>query len=178
MSLYYPRLNEASTKKVWEVNMDRSKVLWQEKIQFDDKNVDEIMRYAIEHFKELKKTKSTWNGRQIRNAFQTAIALSEYEAQRDAKKYKLDTVPKACLQKSHFEQVARASSHFDRYLKEPWGGTEGDLAREGFERRDELGDVDSDRGKRRKRKSGRRRRASSESESRDEDERRRGDHSD
>ncbi|KAJ9604443.1 hypothetical protein H2200_011279 [Cladophialophora chaetospira] len=122
--------------------MARSKALWQDKIQFDDKNVAQILHYALEHYKELKKTKTTWNGRQIRNAFQTAIAIAEYEAHRTAERYKLPEIPKACLEKSHFEKVARASSHFDRYLKMTWGGTERDLARETLERRDSFADSD------------------------------------
>lgn len=169
MSLYYPRLDEASTKKVWNVNMDRSKIIWKEKIQFEEKNVADILSFAIEHYKDLRKSKTTWNGRQIRNAFQTAIAIAQYEAQRTAEKYKLPEVPKACLERSHFEKVAKASSHFDQYLRETWGGTERDLAREGQERRDEVADSDyNDRRTRRKRKSGGRRRGS-EDEMSDED---------
>jgi hypothetical protein len=161
MSLYYPRLDEASTKKVWDVNMDRSKVIWKEKIQFEEKNVAEILSFAIEHYKDLRESKTTWNGRQIRNAFQTAIAIAEYEAHQAAERYKLPEVPKACLEKSHFEKVAKASSHFDRYLRDTWGGTERDLAREGQERRDEAADSDyNGRRTRRKRKSGRHRRGS------------------
>lgn len=161
MSLYYPRLDEASTKKVWNVNMDRSKVIWKDRIQFEEKNVADVLSFAIEHYKRLRESKATWNGRQIRNAFQTAIAIAEYEAHRTAEKYKLSEVPKACLERSHFEKVAKASSHFDQYLRDTWGGTERDLAREGQERRDEVADSDYEGWRtRRKRKSSARRKGS------------------
>jgi hypothetical protein len=60
--------------------------------------------------------------RQIRNAFQTAIALAEYEARQPG----AETV---YLGKKQFEIIAEASEEFDRYLKDTLGALDVDLAR-------------------------------------------------
>lgn len=44
------------------------------------KDYDNILVYANEHYKEHEPLKATSSGRQIRNAFQTPIALTEYDA--------------------------------------------------------------------------------------------------
>src|SRR5690348_13165548 len=60
--------------------------------------------------------------RQIRNAFQTAIALVEDEAHRPGAEL-------PCLGKKQFEIVAQASEEFDKYLKKTLGAVDADLAR-------------------------------------------------
>lgn len=49
-----------------------------------------------------------WNGREIRNAFQTAVALAEYEADTQGKDIE--------LRQDHFEKVVEMSSQFKVYL--------------------------------------------------------------
>ena len=53
-----------------------------------------------------------------------------------------------------FEKVAEASRHFDEYIKATLGSAEEDLARERFERRDDLGmsDIDQEAGSKKKTK--------------------------
>jgi hypothetical protein len=60
--------------------------------------------------------------RQIRNAFQTAIALVEYEARQPGAEL-------PSLGKAQFEIIAEASEEFDRYLKNTLGAVDADLAR-------------------------------------------------
>jgi hypothetical protein len=60
--------------------------------------------------------------RQIRNAFQTAIALVEYEARQPG-------AEPPSLGKAQFEIIAEASEEFDRYLKNTLGAVDADLAR-------------------------------------------------
>jgi hypothetical protein len=60
--------------------------------------------------------------RQIRNAFQTAIALVEYEARQSGAEL-------PSLGKAQFEIIAEASEEFDRYLKNTLGAVDADLAR-------------------------------------------------
>lgn len=70
--------------------------------------------------------------RQIRNAFQTAIALVEYEARQSRAK-------KPTLGKKQFRIVAKASAEFDEYLQRTLKGPDSDIAfREGM-RYDEFG---------------------------------------
>ncbi len=105
VSLYYPTLDKESTVKIWKMNLQR---LVDNK-KYLDVDRDAILDYAKEHYKRISKGYgSTWNGRQIKNAFQTAIALAEF----DAKKHKT----KPNLTVDHFEVVAKASEGFDEYL--------------------------------------------------------------
>lgn len=71
-----------------------------------------------------------WNGREIRNAFQTAVALAEYEAEDRAKRPRgiayakpaTDDAATAAsvvpieLNQSHFERVVDMSNSFKKYL--------------------------------------------------------------
>ncbi|KAL8688805.1 MAG: hypothetical protein Q9218_005370 [Villophora microphyllina] len=126
VKLYYPILDKRATLKIWKMNLER---LAKSKKTMEVE-ADEIYEYARTHYRELhKKGKTTWNGRQIKNAFQTAIALAEFDAnQRQGK-------PVLALE--HFKVVAQAAEDFDDYLYGLHGGTEGDLAKRYMQRDDE-----------------------------------------
>ena len=111
VSMYYKELDRASTLKIWRMNLDRlnrenKKPAPARKIEFD---TEEIMEFARGHWRDGHR----WNGRQIKNAFQTAIALAEWDA---------SDSPNACpgdiahLETKHFKDVAIASARFDQYL--------------------------------------------------------------
>jgi len=74
---------------------------------------DDVLEYAYEHYHHAEKTYgpsvSRWNGRQIRNAFQTAYSLALYKAV-NGQEPRLD--------KEQFIQVTDATIEFDRYLYE------------------------------------------------------------
>lgn len=96
---------------------------------------EDIYDYARRHYKDLhKKGKTTWNGRQIKNAFQTAIALAEFDANKTG-------AEKPVLTLEHFKVVAQASEDFDDYLCRVHGGTEADLAIRYQQRDDEPTDA-------------------------------------
>ncbi|KAK8137127.1 hypothetical protein PG984_005067 [Apiospora sp. TS-2023a] len=126
MSLYYPELDELKTKKVFKLNLD----LIQErfgrqgrKITYD---VSSIEDFAEQHYR--KHVYSRWNGRQIRNACQTALALAEYDAHggqiaQDDVDDDSDVV--VALQLRHFLLVQTAYLDFGRYLGDI-RGTQGD----------------------------------------------------
>ena len=65
-----------------------------------------------------------WNGREIRNAFQTAVALAEYEATQKRKKLIAQGEMKESeahafeieLRQDHFEKVVEMSDNFKKYL--------------------------------------------------------------
>ncbi|OQO11118.1 hypothetical protein B0A48_05373 [Cryoendolithus antarcticus] len=69
------------------------------------------------------------NGREIRNAFQTAVALAEYEAVRDEE----GTI---MVEEHHVQQVAEMSREFRLYLNELHKGDEEKRAARAFERLD------------------------------------------
>ncbi|KAL8721255.1 MAG: hypothetical protein Q9225_002032 [Loekoesia sp. 1 TL-2023] len=126
VSLYYPALDRRSTLKIWKMNLDR---LAKSKKPLEVE-AEEIYEYARKHYKELhKKGKMTWNGRQIKNAFQTAIALAEFDANKKQ--------GKPVLALEHFKVVAQATEDFDDYLCEVHGGTDADLAKRHLQRVDD-----------------------------------------
>ncbi|MCJ1398890.1 hypothetical protein MMC11_002091 [Xylographa trunciseda] len=129
MSLYYPSLDREATREIWTWHIKN--VVKNKKDMVVDKK--EIFKFALSHFAELDEEKVVWNGRQIRNAFQTAVALAEYDAFKVKEKYKVEEP--AHLTAAHFEQVAKASKDFDKYLQAVWGGlNENDLSRRAQER--------------------------------------------
>ena len=98
------------------MNLERTQKLWEDSVKITEKDHDEILKYAEEHFKDLQKLKTTWNGRQIRNAFQTAIAIAEYDACQAQEEYGLPTAPMPRLKVGQFQKAAKASRHFDEHL--------------------------------------------------------------
>ena len=118
LPLYFGRLTLKSTLDIWQVNLDR--VTKRNKIDVDQK---QVLKFAKRHFKRLEKEgQQTWNGRQIRNAFQTAIALAEYDVQDasspSASKEQTEGVAvRATLSTKHFKTVVNASDEFEDYMK-------------------------------------------------------------
>ena len=143
MSLYYPKIDEDATIKIWEMNIDRAREIWGDKLSIDEPDRKGILKFASKHYNELAKSETTWNGRQIRNAFQTAIALAEWAAYQSQLKYKSPVPLKPRLESEHFEKVAKASKHFDAYLNETQAGTLADLAEQNRERKDNFREVGS-----------------------------------
>ena len=75
---------------------------------------DSIIQFAEEHWVANKTKRSRrWNGRQIKNAFQTALALATWDFN-DGKDGKMLQRPK--LADKHFSIVSQTSAHFDDYI--------------------------------------------------------------
>lgn len=103
-----------------------------EKFKVDE---ERLYRFARQHYKENRPKNAHWNGRQIRNAFQTATALAEFEtheaAQNEKKKAREGaelSLFEPELKVEHFETVAIASSEFDDYLYKLRGKTDSSRA--------------------------------------------------
>ncbi|KAK6340044.1 hypothetical protein TWF730_001819 [Orbilia blumenaviensis] len=101
ISLYYPKLGQASTKEIWEKNISRLKASGMD-IDIEE---DKIRSFVDKHWESNKHNPSRqWNGRQIKNAFQTAIALANwdfYNGQRSA------GLKRPLIKAAHFKRVAR-----------------------------------------------------------------------
>ena len=126
ISLRYPSIDLEATKAMWRNIMNRLEIDNKSaaiKIVFDKEG---LLEFAQRHYEKCQKEGITWNGRQIRNAFQTAIALGHYE--RTAKiraenmtpeealatgKKKWNTVK---LTKANFQKIARTASDFEEYI--------------------------------------------------------------
>lgn len=110
-ALYYPPLDKKQTLKVWEMNLDllqaRNEAEGELKVKFDK---EEIMKFARRHWRKGE-DEHRWNGRQIRNAFQTAVALAAFDTTEGEGQ---DLEPRITAE--HFQKVWTASDEFNKYL--------------------------------------------------------------
>lgn len=116
--LHFPDLTNDDRARIWDTSFRK---LGNER---PDVKVDfSIYDYAYrdETIRNLK-----WNGREIRNAFNTMIALAEWDA-KDKGKYTKDG--KIELRREHLQQVARLSNNFKEYLQSLRGFGEADHAK-------------------------------------------------
>ena len=125
MSLFYPRIDLETTLRLYEVFIRRTKEEQERLGSFLFKiSQKQLLRFAERHFRKLEKRGlGTWNGRQIRNAFQTAIALAEHESQQSE-----PSEPRPVLGKRQFQIVADGSEEFDHYLYQTLGALDSDIA--------------------------------------------------
>ncbi|KAF4501997.1 AAA family ATPase [Fusarium agapanthi] len=130
MSLFYPQLSLDITCKLYEKFIRRAKAEQMKQGCYAFKIKEkEILKFGKKHFRTLEKNgHETWNGRQIRNAFQTAVALAEHQSMTRS-----PGDPQPTLGKEQFDAVARGFMQFDEYLSRTLGATDADMAkREGW----------------------------------------------
>ncbi|KAM7195320.1 hypothetical protein V8F20_007539 [Naviculisporaceae sp. PSN 640] len=75
VSLRYPGIDLNATRQMWEnilTRLEKENETAEIKIEF---NREKLLNFAEQHYKRRVASHSCWNGRQIRNAFQTALAL-------------------------------------------------------------------------------------------------------
>lgn len=130
LPLYYEPLGRKQTEEVWKVNMKRLKARRGDEIDFDEKD---LLEYAEELYDGSEGVALRLNGRQIRNAFQSAAALAEHEATKGAN----TDATKFTLRWQHFNQVVRAVEDFERFITKTHGMTESDSAKLHQLRRDD-----------------------------------------
>ncbi|KAM0522519.1 hypothetical protein ACHAPE_002110 [Trichoderma viride] len=119
VSLYYPALDLRSTRKIFKLNLRLIKERFQEKNRSITINKKEILDYASDYWE--KNEKMRWNGRQIRNACQTALAIAEFDAQKDASGDDDAKDAQVTLSDGHINTVFSAYLEFMRYLKNIYG---------------------------------------------------------
>jgi hypothetical protein len=158
VSLYYPRLDEDQTVEIFKVNIRKLREIVQQKqklqADLDPKakrpplfiSDQDILDYAVWHYKINEETPELrWNGRQIRNAFQIAYSLAEFdmrstlvaqEGERSKGILHLGAGD-GRLDWRQFDMVAAAIEKFEDYLQCATNGTDGDRARTAFIRADE-----------------------------------------
>ncbi|KIW06451.1 uncharacterized protein PV09_02895 [Verruconis gallopava] len=139
--LYYEPFDKETTLKVWKSFIAHavSQMKLREDIKFRiDKN--EILEFALQHFRKDKNAR--WNGRQIRNAFQSALAMAEYDALHPDSSSSTDTessheethenrdkakiqqkILEVRLGRKQFEVIAQTMASFDKYVRETIGMT-------------------------------------------------------
>ncbi|KAJ4387636.1 hypothetical protein N0V93_008233 [Gnomoniopsis smithogilvyi] len=121
LTLFYPNLDADQTKRIWKMNISRVQRHSEERVA-NGATAIEIDRKGIKLFAKRTFEILNWNGRQIKNAFQSALALAEMEAQNNA-----TDSPK--LNAKKFRLIAHASEQFEHYMMETHHGkTEDQLA--------------------------------------------------
>ncbi|KAH7309775.1 hypothetical protein B0I35DRAFT_358846 [Stachybotrys elegans] len=97
VSLYYPPLDRKQTYQIFEVNIGKLEAILENKAEHQSKmepgtpkppmlEIDrgDILGFALDDFDGNEKTpERRWNGRQIRNAFQIALSLAEFDMRSD-----------------------------------------------------------------------------------------------
>ncbi|RYP23849.1 hypothetical protein DL765_000926 [Monosporascus sp. GIB2] len=112
LTLYYPKLTEKQTIKIFKRNFERIGEINEARRKNNlpefqyEKSQKKVISWAKRKWETLR-----WNGRQIRNTFQTAMALAEFHA-KDADGNSKTPV----LSKKYFNIVATASEQFNKYL--------------------------------------------------------------
>lgn len=138
MTLYYPELNHDKTIQIFELNLELIKDRFRRmkrKIEIDHKGIDLFARMHFWYYHD-----SRWNGRQIHNACQTALALAEYQAQPNSNITELDLKPTVHLTVEHFEVVRDAYLDFTKYMNDLYGANTSHIAEEKFLRAKEMMD--------------------------------------
>lgn len=134
--LQYDHLTDDTRKKIWngffkKLQQD-SERRGSKSNDSDDNRKIEVDRYAQKYVlndPEVKDLK--WNGREIRNALQTAISLASYKAVKDGQAANIVEI-----EEEHFKTVVNMSKKFKTYINSITSKEEGERARARQERAD------------------------------------------
>ena len=119
LSLHYPQLDLRQTLSIFELNERLMKQRFEKNEGQLTIEVNAIRNFAIAYW-EANAT-MRWNGRQIRNACQTALALAEFEAQGGSVEHIVYPNAVVKLTTAHLEVVSDAYKGFMQYLKDIYG---------------------------------------------------------
>ena len=128
VSLYYPELDDKKTVKVFQLNMCMIRERFAQKGRMIDIDEMGIGGFAAQHF--AAHPQARWNGRQIRNACQTALALAEFEAQGNSHQDILRPDAVVTLGVKQFEIVRNAYLKFSNYMNTLYGSNSARRAKE------------------------------------------------
>ncbi|KAF2174222.1 hypothetical protein M409DRAFT_16488 [Zasmidium cellare ATCC 36951] len=133
-ALFYKELDQEKTVELWRSNLNRlvrQKEELKQPFKLDDSDTETIIQYASQIWEVYTNfERPPWNGREIRNAFQTAVALAEYKAheENERKNEKVETrnQPDALptLTWENFRSVILASQDFKMYIQQTHGETD------------------------------------------------------
>jgi hypothetical protein len=122
IQLYYPEFTDKDREMVWKTFTDK---LQRERGDSIRLNID-----AKEYIRGAEMRAVKWNGREIRNALQTAVALAEFDAEKDED-------GKIIVTDAHLKAVVELSADFKKYLNDLHSGNESKRAERKYERLDD-----------------------------------------
>lgn len=142
VALEYPAVGEQATLEIWRNLLQRIKRDNQKaevRIRFDE---EALLLFAEQHYRKHRHNRTTWNGRQIRNAFQTAIGIGQYERLK-----KIDeavargkapdkTTRYIRLSVMSFRTIAETAIDFEKYMTKTRGDDRENAATQHFRRDD------------------------------------------
>ncbi|KAI0531663.1 hypothetical protein GGR58DRAFT_492849 [Xylaria digitata] len=114
MSLYFPQLSLDSTLEIFQQNWARIKRDFSSRGRKLFVDIFDLVDYAKIYYNDHPQAR--WNGRQIRNACQTAAAFAEFEAQGKSVKGLIDRESMVVIGVKHLRSVASAHLEFAKYL--------------------------------------------------------------
>jgi hypothetical protein len=142
VSIYYPPLKKKSTDAIWNMNI---KKLSEMEVDCDPKDIEDFRDKFWQNTKVKDGEKRRWNGRQIKNAFQTALALANWDFL-DSEKSTGKTLLRPKVTSKHFQMVEVTSAHFDDYIddaaEKPEGGVYAFKAQKEGYRKDDADPLD------------------------------------
>lgn len=163
VSLYYPPLDKQQTVDIFEVNLRRIHEIEAAKtgsrLDYTPLEIDDgsILKFAKRHFENHGPTQR-WNGRQIRNAFQVAYSLAQFNMEKKNPDDSDDDFPQTAqdnggksptsyrrsrLDSKQFKKVSQSVERFDEYLFRT-RGADADTARNHRLRNDNYHDTRED----------------------------------
>lgn len=131
-ALRYKKIDLNGTLEIWGnildgIEKDKTDPRINVKIDY---NREDLLMWAMEHFERMEgKVLPTCNGRQICNAFQSAIALTSYDRVKRIRKLKFTEeqallsknpkLKKITLTETHFNDVSKIVQEFEDYCGYP-----------------------------------------------------------
>ena len=130
MALHYKRLTNDDRLRIWTHNFER--------LERDSGGKVYVPHSARSFCHEADEVRSLrWNGREIRNALQTAVALAETEALEDG-------VDSVTVTDKHLRAVVKMSRGFKDYLRKRRGWNRDDEDEDGADDDDEEEEAESE----------------------------------
>lgn len=119
ISLYYPHLTLENTEAIFKLNFETTEQRFRKAGRKIRIQKESILARARAHFENHPKER--WNGRQIRNACQTALALAEFRAQGGSHLCAADPDALVELKVDDLQVVSDAYLQFMNYLNKVRG---------------------------------------------------------
>lgn len=125
LSLQFPSIDLQYTLDIWRMllqRIDNDNKRVPIKIKFNEKK---LLKFAQKHYESHERSETTWNGRQIRNAFQLAIAMDQHDRLQQIQNASPNPDQEPLGPKSNsyiqlkvenFRAIARTAHEFETYM--------------------------------------------------------------
>ncbi|KAF2229533.1 P-loop containing nucleoside triphosphate hydrolase protein [Viridothelium virens] len=131
----YDPLSDEKRARIWNGFFNKLQKDMERWKQDGIKPIIQVSKYAKQYILYDEEIKALqWNGREIRNAFQTAISLARYRASKEKEDGNDDVVD---VEVDHFRSVMRMSRSFRGYMDSISKLPEAERARRAYDRNDD-----------------------------------------